>query len=116
MVRSGTTRKDSISSSTSPPGWESCRFRVAWGRDRASRGGPLLEAADLAVAEAVVDERHAPTRGRDARLVGAASLRDAMEVLPQRCAAVVSDDRFERCPTHELRTLFGDLAAHDFGV
>jgi hypothetical protein len=45
-----TTRKDSISSSTSPPWWESCRIRVAWDRDRASRGGPLLEAADLAVA------------------------------------------------------------------
>ena len=30
-----TTRKDSISSSTSPPGWESCRIRVAWGRVRA---------------------------------------------------------------------------------
>jgi hypothetical protein len=58
-----TTRNDSISSSTSPPGWESCRFRVAWGRVRASRGGPLLEAADLAVAQAVVDEGHQPARG-----------------------------------------------------
>jgi hypothetical protein len=45
-----TTGKDSISSSTSPPGWESCRFRVACGRVRASRGGSLLEAVDLAVA------------------------------------------------------------------
>ena len=75
-----TTRKDSISSSTSPPGWESCRFRVAWGRVRASRGGPL-EAADLAVAEAGVDEGHESTGGRDARLVGAPSFRDPMEVL-----------------------------------
>src|SRR5258705_4647965 len=68
-----TTRKDSISSSTSPPGWESCRIRVAWGRVRALRGGPLLlQAADLAVAEAVVDESHEPARGRDARFVGPA--------------------------------------------
>jgi hypothetical protein len=76
-----TTRKDSISSSTSPGVWESCRFRVAWGRVRASRGGPLLEAADLAIAEAVVDEGHQSAGGRDAGLVGAASFRDPMEVV-----------------------------------
>jgi hypothetical protein len=75
------TRKDSISSSTSPREWESCRFRAAWGRNRASRDGPLLKAADLAVAQAVVDEGHQPTRGRDAGLVGAASFRDPMEML-----------------------------------
>src|SRR6478735_11265606 len=57
-----TTGKDSISSSTSPPGWTSCRFRVAWGRVRASRDSPL-ETADLAVAEAVVDEGHEPSGG-----------------------------------------------------
>ena len=34
----------------------------------------------------------------------------------QRWAAVVADDRFERGPAHQLRALFGDLAAHDFGV
>ena len=30
--------------------WESCRSRIAWGRVRASRDGPLRQAADLAVA------------------------------------------------------------------
>ena len=33
-----------------------------------------------------------------------------MEVVAQRCAAVVADDRFDRGPADEFGALFGDLA------
>ena len=75
------------------------------GRARASRGDPLLKAADLAVVSAVVHEGHEPSSDRDAGLVGAASFGNPMEVVAQRRAAVVADDRFEGGPADQLRAL-----------
>jgi hypothetical protein len=39
-----------------------------------------------------------------------------MEVVSEPVPAVVADDRLERSPTHQLRTLLRDLGASDFGV
>src|SRR3954454_18537219 len=39
-----------------------------------------------------------------------------MEPVTQWRAAVVADDRLECRPTHQLRTLLRDLAAHDLGI
>ena len=89
---------------------------LARGRVRASRCDGGAQAADLAVAQSVIDEREEFAGHRDAGFVLAAPFGDPVEVDSEPFATVVADDGFECSPAHDLGTLLGDATAGDFGV
>ena len=96
-----TARVGSISRTSATRVRGSCRSSSSHpGRVRASRGRlDRREAADLTVAEAVVDERENLARQRDAGLVAAAPLRELVLLGVEVWSAVVAADPFDqRCP------------------
>jgi hypothetical protein len=72
----------------------------ASGRVRACSRG-LGQAADFAVAQAVVDEREDLASDRDGSFVLAAPLSDLVEVSREFAATVVADGAFDHRPAHE---------------
>ena len=107
MMGSGATaRSGSISSSTrQPAAWVMPIVELAaWSCPSLTRR--LLgrrEAADLAVAQAVVDEREDLAGERDACLVHAAPLRDVAILRVEVRAAVVAADPLDQRPAHQPR-------------
>ncbi len=75
-------------------------FERAGSRVRVGSRG-LGQATDLAVAQAVVDEREDFASDRDGRLVLAASLGDRAEIGAEFAAAVVANRAFDDGPAHE---------------
>jgi hypothetical protein len=89
---------------------------LASGRVRVSRRLGLGEAADLAVAQAVVDEREDLAGHRHPRLVRAAPFGDTPKPRSQAGSAVIAGHRLDQRPAHQLRALFGDRTAGRLGV
>src|SRR5436305_2099746 len=98
-----TARVGSISSSTANMSLGSCRSSSSQpGRVRASRGRlDRREAADLAVAEAVVDERENFARQRDAGFVAAATFGDLAVLDVEVRSAVVAADALDQRRAHQ---------------
>ena len=73
-------------------------------------------ATDLAVAQAVVDERENLARDRDACLVGTAPLGQLAIVGSENGAAMGAADPFDQRPPQQPRSLFGDPTAPRLGI
>src|SRR5271169_1820241 len=118
MVVFGHDRAGSITISAAPPRrWEPCLLASAHlAGCRASRRLLVNEAADLAVAQAVVDERENSAGDRDVGLGLAAALGDRLELGPEGLSAVVAGHRLDGGPTHQARALLGDLAPVHVGI
>jgi hypothetical protein len=84
---------------------------------RPSRLSPRLgQAADLAVAQAVVDEDEKFARRSDAPDLLAAPLTDAEVVRTDGRIASLARHGLDGCPAHEARALLGDVATPDLVV
>ena len=118
MVVFGHDQVGSITISAAPPRrWEPCLLTSAHPVGcRASRRLLVSETADLAVAQAVIDERENSSGDRHVGLGLAAAPGDGFELVAQRRSAVVTSDRLDGGPAHEARPLFGDLAPVHVGV
>src|SRR5205807_10335357 len=81
-----------------------------------SRRLAVAQTTDLAVAQAVVDEREHLARHRHARLLLPPPIVDATEVLVQPVPAVVAGDGLQRRPAHQARAHLGDPTPHHLGV
>src|SRR5438132_2843896 len=114
----GHSQAGSISSSTAPPAWGSCRLASARpGCDvPVSPGLDQREVADLAVAQAVVDEGEELARHRGPGDVDAAPLGDAVVVDLELGPAVYMGDGLDGRPAQELRSLLGHLAPPSLAV
>src|SRR5438132_3589262 len=114
----GHSQAGSISSSTAPPAWGSCRLASARpGCDvPVSPGLDQREVADLAVAQAVVDEGEELAGHRGPGDVDAAPLGDAVVVDLELGPAVYMGDGLDGRPAQELRSLLGHLAPPSLAV
>jgi hypothetical protein len=89
---------------------------LASGRVRVSRRLGLGEAANLAVAQAVVDERENLAGHRYPGLVGAAPFGDAAKPGREGRSAVIAGHRLDQRPPHQAGALLGDRSAGRLGV
>src|SRR5437879_9267160 len=118
MERCGHSQAGSFTSATTP-------YRGA-SADSSSRSGcvrsgsPCLvvagEAADLAVAQPVVDEGEEPTRRGDTGDVLPAAFRDAVVILLDLLGAPHAGDGLDRSPPDQDGALLGDPASADLQV
>src|SRR4029453_6447694 len=119
MVRCGHSQTGSTTYSTTPPWWGSCRStsaRAGCVRSGSPDVADARGAADLSVAQAVVDEGEKFASDRDPCDVHPAPFADASIVALEFRAAAHVRDRFDRSPAHQRRSCFGDPPAAHLGI
>ena len=111
----GRSQTGSISLATTPVcgGHDSCELASGCAGGVSPRLG---QAADLAVAQAVVDEGEKLAGAGDSADRLAPAVSDAMAQGGDWCGAVLAADSFDRSPAHQPGALLGDVTPRHVGV